>query len=60
MKKKYNNRISWITEALKVSIKTQNRLYVKAKKHDTAYNRMLYANYKAELNKLLTIQKKKT
>ena len=59
VKKKYNNRIPWITEALKVSIKTKNRLYVRAKNHDTAYNKMLYANYKAEVNKLLNIQKKK-
>ena len=59
VKKRYNNKIPWLTESLKVSIKTKNKLYIRAKRHDTAYNKLQYADYKAELQKLMHAQKKK-
>ena len=40
-------------------IKTKNKLYIRAKRHDTAYNKLQYADYKAELQKLMHAQKKK-
>ena len=40
VKKRYNNKIPWLTESLKVSIKTRNKLYVRAKRHDTAYDKI--------------------
>ena len=33
-----------------VSIKTNDKLGVRPKRHDTAYNKVQYANYEAELN----------
>merc|ERR1712208_262115 len=44
IKVKYKNRIPWLTEALKTSIKMKNKLYVKAKRHDTAFNKTTYLN----------------
>ena len=59
VKKRYNNKIPWLTESLKVFIKTKNKLCVKAKCHDTAYNKLQYANHKTGLHKLVHAQKKK-
>ena len=58
VRRKYNNRIPWLTEGLKTAIKKKNKLYVKSKKHDTAYNKMVYGNYKSSLDRLLKAQEK--
>ena len=58
LKRKYNNRLPWLTDDLKAAIKKKNKLYVKAKKYDTAYNRIEYSNHKYNLEKLLQQQEK--
>ena len=58
VKRNYKNRIPWLTDELKASIKTKNKLYVKSKKHDTAYNKAVYKNYRCNLDKLLKKQEK--
>ena len=40
VKKSYDNKIPWLTESLKVSIKTKNKVYVRTKRHDTAYDKL--------------------
>lgn len=49
----YKNRKSWLTHALKVSIKHKNRLYFMSKKYPTLENSENYKQYKKILNKLL-------
>ena len=58
IKVRYKNRLPWLSEALKTSIKNKNKLYVKAKRHDTAFNKTTYLDYKYKLEKLLFIQEK--
>ena len=49
IKKGYNNRLPWLTDELKQSIKYKNKLYVKAKKHDTVFNKINYNDFKYSL-----------
>ena len=58
IKRKCNNKLSWLTEALKLSIQNKNKLYIKTKQHDTAYNKMEYITYKIMLHKLMKLQEK--
>ena len=58
IKRKYNNKLPWLTEALKLSIQNKNKLYIKTKQHDTAYNKMEYIKYKIMLHKLMKLQEK--
>ena len=58
IKIRYKNRLPWLTEAIKISIKTKNKLYVKSKQHNTAFNKTTYQNYKCRLNKILYSQEK--
>ena len=58
VKRKYNNRIPWLTDDLRAAIKIKNKLYVKSKKHDTAYDKSEYSNYKYNLEKSLKLQEK--
>ena len=58
VKRKYNNRIPWLTDDLKAAIKTKNKLYIKSKKHETAFNKTEYSKFKSNLDNLLRQQEK--
>merc|ERR1712208_254324 len=45
IKKEYNNRKPWLTEGLRSSIKTKNKLYSKYKKVDSVANETIYKSY---------------
>jgi len=49
----YRNRKSWLTEGLKNSIKTKNKLYVKSLKEPTLSNIKRYKEYRNKLNHIL-------
>ena len=49
----YSSRLPWLTESLKMSISTKNRLYKKQKKSQDLYDIAQYKNYKNRLSKVL-------
>ena len=55
VKKRYINRLPWLTEGVKKSIKYKNKLYRRQLKFQTSYNRKMYTTYN---NKLKSIIKK--
>ena len=57
-KKGYNNRLPWLTDELKDSIKYKNNLYVKTVKHNTALNKMKYNEFKALLQQKIKQREK--
>ena len=58
LKSGYYNKLPWLTQSLKVSIKTKNKLYKKYYKHRTVFNKREYQLYKSRLEKLMKIQEK--
>ena len=59
VKTQYRNRLPWLTEGLKLSIKHKNKLYCTSIKHPTEYNIAIYKNYKNKLSSLLKIEEKR-
>ena len=59
VKKKYNNRKPWLSEALKNSIRYKNNLYQKYTKVKTAFNEDTYKRYKSKLQNLIKVAEKK-
>ena len=57
-KRKYRNRLPWLTAGLKESIKRKNKLYRISLKHRTSYNITLYREYSNKLNALLKMEEK--
>ena len=55
VKKRYRNRLPWLTDGLRKSIKHKNKLYRKYLRFETSYNRKMYSVYN---NKLKSILKK--
>ena len=53
IKKKYNNRKPWLSDALRNSIKLKNKLYYKYRKISSVYNETCYKSYKQILQKTL-------
>ena len=53
IKIKYNNKISWLTQGLRCSIKFKNKLFKITKVYPTDVNIKKYKTYKNNLNKLL-------
>ena len=49
VKIRYNNRKPWLTDDLKEAIKNKNKLFIKTKKHPSAFNEV---NYMESRNKL--------
>ena len=49
---KYRNRLPWLSDGLKFSIKLKNKLYIISLKHPTMFNVHKYKQYK---NKLISI-----
>ena len=58
VKKRYRNRIPWLTSGLRESIKHKNKLYRMSLKHPTAYNETLYKQYRNMTTRLLRIEEK--
>ncbi len=54
----YNNRISWLTNGIKQSIKRKNALYKKMHKHPTDSNIIRYKTYRNKLNILFRLAEK--
>ena len=57
-KRKYRNRLPWLTSGLKESIRRKNKLFRISLKHPTSYNNTLYREYKNMLRNLLKIEEK--
>ena len=57
-KRKYRNRLPWLTTGLKESIKRKNKLYRISLKHPTSYNNTVYREYRNKLKTLLKIEEK--
>ena len=55
MKKRYRNRLPWLTDGVKKSIKNKNKLYKRQLKYQTSIDRKIYTTYN---NKLKTIIKR--
>ena len=53
IRKGYKNKLPWLTDDLRNSINHKNKLYVKSKKHDTAFNKIQYHEYKSSLQQQL-------
>ena len=49
VKKRYRNRLPWLTQGLKISIKTKNNLYKTQLKYPSAFNFKKYSIYKNAL-----------
>ena len=58
VKKRYNNRKPWLSDALRNSIKLKNKLYYKYKKISSVYNETCYKSYKHILQKTLIAAEK--
>ena len=58
VKKKYRNRLPWLTDGLKTSIQHKNKLYRISIKHPTAYNITLYKVYRNRLQVLLKAEER--
>ena len=59
VKTQYRNRLPWLTEGLKLSIKHNNKLYRTSIKHPTEYNTAIYKKYKNKLLPLVKIEEKR-
>ena len=58
VKKKYRNRLHWLNDGLKTSIKHKNKLCRISIKHPTAYNITVYKVYRNRLQALLKAEEK--
>ena len=58
VKTQYRNRLPWLSEGLKLSIKHKNKLYRTSLKHPTEYDISIYKNYRNKLTSLLKIEEK--
>ena len=59
VKQKYKTRKWWLSESLKESIKTKNKLHVKWLKVNTTANEVTYKNYRNKLNHVLKYAERK-
>lgn len=58
VKKRYRNRLPWLTTEIKESIKHKNKLYKISLKHPTAYNETKYKHFKNMITRLLRWKEK--
>ena len=58
VKKRYRNRLPWLTEGLKNAIKHKNKLYKIFMKYETSFNKNSYIQYKNKLTTILRKQEK--
>ena len=59
VKQRYRNRLPWLTDTLKRSIKHKNYLYKIQVKHPTIYNKTTYKRYRCIINALMRKEEKK-
>ena len=59
VKRKYNNRKPWLSEAFKTTIKYKNTLYKKCKHIKSAFCEEYYKQYKRKLQQLMKVAEKK-
>ena len=59
LKKRYDNKIPRLSDALRKSINHKNKLYKKARKYRTAKTEIEYRKYKAKLKSFLKSAEKK-
>ena len=59
VKKRYDNNIPWLSDALRKSINHKTKLYKKARKYRTAKTEIEYRKYKAKLKSILKRAEKK-
>ena len=57
-KKRYRNRLPWLTEGLKGTIKHKNKLYKISMKYEISFNKNCYTQYKNKLTTILSRQEK--
>ena len=55
---KYRNRLPWLSDGLKSSIKLKNKLYIISLKHPTMFNVHKYKQYKNKLISILKFEEK--
>ena len=53
VKKRYRNRLPWLTDGVKKSIKYKNKLYRRQLKFQTSYNRKMYTTYNNKLKSII-------
>ena len=58
VKIRYRNRLPWLSDGLKASIKQKNKLYLLSLKHPTLYNKSKYKQYRYKLHSLLKTEEK--
>ena len=58
VKIRYRNRLPWLSDGLKASIKHKNKLYLLSLKHPTLYNISKYKQYRNKLHSLLKTEEK--
>ena len=58
VKIRYRNRLPWLSDDLKASVKHKNKLYLISLKHPTLYNISQYKQYENKLISLLKIEDK--
>ena len=56
---KYRNRLPWLSDGLKSSIKLKNKLYIISLKRPTMFNVHKYKQYKNKLTSILKLEEKK-
>ena len=59
VKQTYRNRMPWLSEGLKQSIKFKNKLYRIQVKHPTSFNKTYYKQYRNKLHYLINLEEKK-
>ena len=59
LKRKYNNKKPWLSQALRECIEKKNKLYAIYKKIDCCLNEMKYKKYKNKLQNILLAAEKK-
>ena len=60
IRKKYSNRKPWLSEALRSSIRSKNKLYHKHKNIPSVKNETVYKSYRNKLNHVLKYAEKNT
>ena len=58
VKKRYRNRLPWLTNGLKNAIKYNNKLYKLYSKYETSFKKKCYGQYKNKLTTILRNQEK--
>ena len=58
VKKRYRNRLPWLTSCVKESIKHKNKLFKISRRHPTAHCKTVYKDYRNKITALLRIAEK--